>query len=209
MIMLMALACIVWFAVQPSVIALLALLAVLYALPLLTYRVHNWFHPITPGLQRFENNTYSPWWGTHRIQLIYIFLPSLEAVLMMVPGLFSLWLRLWGSTIGKRVYWTPRLELLDRTLLNIGDDVVFGYNSGLCGHLVVSEAQFKSQKQLTLKDTVALPGGDKPVLLVDQVRVGRGVFVGAGSRLGPGTVVADKVSLPLLTYLVANQRVEK
>lgn len=116
---------------------------------------------------------------------------------------------LWGSKVGKRIYWTPRLELLDRTLLEIGDDVVFGHNSGLCAHLVVSPEQYKQQKQLSTDHALTLNEGERPVLLVDKVKIGKNVFVGAGSRLGPGTVIDDGVSLPILTYLIANQQVLK
>ncbi len=127
----------------------------------------------------------------------------------MIPGAFSCWLRLWGSKIGKRVYWTPRLELLDRHLLDIGDSVVFGYNSGLCGHIVVSRRQFEKQSQLGISDTVAQSKDDRPVLLIGKVTIGDGAFIGAGSRLGPGVVIGKRVSLPVLSILIANQTVEE
>ena len=63
--------------------------------------------PLHQRLSRLSDRTYAPWWGMHQIQVLYIAIPQLEAVLRLVPGLYSQWLRLWGSKVGRRVYWTP------------------------------------------------------------------------------------------------------
>jgi UDP-3-O-[3-hydroxymyristoyl] glucosamine N-acyltransferase len=39
------------------------------------------------------------------------------------------------------------------------------------------------------------------------VKIGNDVFIGAGSRVGPGVVIADGVYLPVLTDLYVNQSV--
>ena len=103
-----------WFR-EPVLLA--ASLVWLYVIPLLAFRIHQVLCPIKLGGSHLANKGYSGWYGAHQIQLIYLYLPGLERVLRMIPGVFSLWLRLWGSKIGKRIYWTPHFEISDRSLI--------------------------------------------------------------------------------------------
>ncbi len=171
-----AIACVVWLAAAPSLVPVLALLAVLYLVPLLAFRLHQLIAPLRAGGSRLDGKTYVPWWGGHQIQLLYIAVPQLEALLRMVPGLYSVWLRAWGSRIGRRVHWTPQVEVTDRSLLEVGDDVIFGHRAVLFGHVI------RHGKQHLL-------------LYVRKVTIGRGVFVGAGSAIGPGAVISPGARL--------------
>ena len=108
----------------------------LYGLPVLSYRLHSHRYPLTCGISYLQGDVYSPWWGSHQFQVIYVAFPVLETLLRLVPGLFSAWLRLWGAQVGKHVYWTPGLEIADRGLLSIGDGVVFGHRVGLYSHII-------------------------------------------------------------------------
>lgn len=152
--------------------------AVLYLVPPLLHRTLT----VKPGLYDLRQRKFNAWWASHQLQQLYIAVPALEALLRVVPGAYSAWLRLWGSRIGSSVHWTPRMELLDRALLEVGDGVVFGHKVELYGHTV-------------------MPKGERLLLYVDRVRIGAGVFVGAGSRLAPGVVVEDGAVLPILTDL--------
>ncbi|MEM8615130.1 MAG: acyl transferase [Cyanobacteria bacterium P01_H01_bin.105] len=143
----------------------------LYGLPVFAYRLHTWFYPLKSGISYLQGSDYSPWWGGHQFQLIYIAFPVLETWLRLVPGLFSIWLRLWGAQIGNQVYWTPVLEIADRGLLTIGDGVVFGHRVGLYSHIVK-------------------PRRDNLMLYLKPISIGSGSFVGAGSYIGPGATIA-------------------
>ena len=46
------------------------------------------------------------------------------------------------------------------------------------------------------------------MLYVRAIRIGNDVFIGAGSRIGPGVVIDDGVYLPILTDLYVNQKVD-
>lgn len=142
----------------------------LYGLPVLAHGLHNRIYPLKNGITYLQGQAYSPWWGSHQMQLIYIAFPALETVLRMVPGLFSAWLRLWGAQVGKRVYWTPALEIADRGLLSIGDGVVFGHRVGLYGHIIK-------------------PRRDNLMLFLKPITIGDGSFIGAGSYIGPGATI--------------------
>jgi hypothetical protein len=163
-----------------------AFLAV-YFVPVLVYRLFVAVYPLEPGLSNMAERRFSPWWATHQIQLLYTAVPVLEALLRLIPGAYSAWLRLWGSRIGASVYWTPRMEIHDRGLLNIGDRVVFGHKVELYGHTVT-------------------PKRDRLLLYTGLVTVGSGAFVGAGSRLAPGVVVSPSAVVPILTDLYMNAK---
>lgn len=180
-----------WLCLAPSwqagIIRFGCLLVVLYGLPLLAYRLHTWVYPISEGVSYLRRQHYSPWWGSHQIQLVYIALPLLETLLRLIPGAFSAWLRLWGAEIGQQVYWTPGLEIADRGLLSIGDRVVIGHRVGLYAHVI------KPKRQDLL-------------LYVKRIRIEDDVFVGAGSHLGPGVIVRAGTYLNAGSNVYPNQR---
>lgn len=163
--------------------SVLSVFVVLYAVPPLLHRALS----LKPGLFDLKQPKFNAWWASHQLQQLYIAVPALEALLRVVPGLYSAWLRLWGSRVGRRVYWTPRMEVLDRGLLEVGDGVVFGHKVELYGHTV-------------------MPKDERLLLYVDRVTVGAGAFVGAGSRLAPGVVVEEGALVPILTDLYMKTR---
>lgn len=171
-----------------ATIAVVALIFSLYGLPLLTYRLHQWRYPIVEGINYLVGKEYNPWWGSHQIQTIYLVLPVLERMLQTIPGLFSAWLRLWGAEVGANVYWVPQVEIADRGLLKIGNNVVFGYQVRLFSHVVK-------------------PRKENLMLYVKTIEIGNNVFIGVGSNLGPGVVLEDNAFVQAKTDLYPNQRV--
>ena len=121
--------------IEPGVASVVALLAALYLVPVTCFRAHNALWPLVEGRSRLDTPEYSPWWGGHQFEIVYSAFPALEAALRLVPGAYSAWLRLWGSRIGRRVHWTPRLDITDRSLLEVGDDVVFGHLVACYAHV--------------------------------------------------------------------------
>lgn len=158
------------FVCAPSLATAGLVLAIVYLLPLALFRLHNLFFPLVDVIMDIAQPTYSPWWTTHQLQWIYIAAPILELPLHAVPGLFSLWLRLWGSKIGRGVYWTPRTEVIDRGLLVVGDRVIVGHMAIFCSHAIS-------------------PVKGKLSLIVQHIEIGSGAFVGAEARFGPGAKI--------------------
>lgn len=187
-ILSLALADVLWFGARPTVVQPLLLLIIIYLVPPLSLRLHQRLCPIKEGSSDLAKRGYSAWWGAHQIQVLYIAVPQLEALLRIVPGFYSAWLRLCGSRVGRGVYWTPNIEITDRSMLEIGDGVVFGHKCKLLGHAIK-------------------PKGAAMILYIRKIRIGSGVFVGAGSRIGPGAVIAPDVYLPVLTDVHINKKV--
>jgi hypothetical protein len=179
-----------WICFDPGIFSVLTLLFSLYGLPLLIYRLHTWFYPIQEGISYLGSKQYSPWWGSHQIQAIYIAFPALETLLRLIPGVFSLWLRLWGSKVGKAVYWTPTLEVADRGLLEIGDRVVFGHGVGLYPHII------KPRKQDLM-------------LYIKKIKIGDNVFLGAWNHIGPGVTIEAETYIPVFTHIYPNQKLNE
>ncbi|MEH2170027.1 MAG: DapH/DapD/GlmU-related protein [Nostoc sp.] len=188
-ILLLTGAAIVYLAYLPNIFSILAVFLFIYGLPVLVYRLHEWVYPVREGISYLQGKEYNPWWGSHQIQVIYIAIPALEALLRLIPGVFSCWLRLWGAKVGRDVYWTPGLEIADRSLLEIGDRVVIGHRVGIYSHII------KPRKQNLM-------------LYVKKVKIGSNVFVGAGSNLAPGVVIGDGSYLPAASNLYPNQKVQ-
>ena len=169
---------------------LAAAVANLYLTPLVSYRVFHFFYPIKIGKQimwPLDPEAPSSWIVGHKIQLVFEAMPFLEHVLVLVPGLYALWLRLWGSKIGADVFFTPQIEATDRGLVNIGDKCFFGHRVFMSSHLVYQR-------------------GDEFVLYIREVRIGDGCFVGAMSNFGPGTDIAAGTFIPLSSYTLLNDK---
>ncbi len=182
----LALAAVGWLARSPAPAPLLLLIFVIYLFPPLTFRLHNLCFPLRAGATRFSAARYSPWWASHQFQLIYIAFPALEAALRLIPGAYSAWLRLWGSQIGRGVYWTPRVEILDRSLMQVGNGVVFGHRVACVAHVIDSTTD------------------GSQILLVRPVRIGHHALLGAGSSIGPGCQIAEGARLDALSVLRVN-----
>lgn len=174
------------FVKEPLLINFLLIPVFLYLYPLLSFRLHNLIFPLNEGLYDLALKKYTPWWGSFKIQQIYYHLPFIESLLQTVPGLYSLWLRLWGSSIGKNIVWTPSVEISDRSLMEIGDNVVFGHQSQFICHVIS-------------------PKEDKMVLFIKKIKIGNNSFIGAASRFGPGVEVESNTLIGLLTIGMPRQ----
>jgi hypothetical protein len=181
-------AALVQFVRAPSVSGFIALLAIGYLLPPLCFRLHDRFCPLREGREDLADpRRYSAWWASQQFQIVYTMIPQLEMLLRLVPGLYSAWLRLWGSRIGRGVMWTPVVEVLDRSLLEIGDHVLIGHQVAMVAHTV-------------------MPKSGRHVLHVARIRVGDGAFISGRSGLGLGARVAPGEFISFGSHVYLNRR---
>jgi hypothetical protein len=144
----------------------------LYLAPPLLARAVRRMARIPEGRIGLSQPGFLGWWATAQFQMIFNRVPLLEETLRLVPGLYSAWLRLWGSKVGRLTFWAPGVAVLDRGYLEIGDDVVFGAGVRLNGHVLVRNAEGKLE------------------LALGRIRIGSGAAIGGYSLLTAGTQIA-------------------
>jgi acetyltransferase-like isoleucine patch superfamily enzyme len=176
------------FAQWPNGWSAMLVLFVIYLFPPMVLRILERWAPIKPGVACIDGRTFCPWLAAHHIQAFYDALPYLESLLRVIPGFYSMWLRMWGSRIGYGVDWPVRMDVLDRNLMDIGNRVVFAREVELSAH---------ARKKL------ADGGGIRA--LVRQVRIGGYAFIGAGARIGPGASVPANASVPPMSVVDVNE----
>ncbi len=161
-------------------------LVFIYLIPPLLFRVIHLFFKLEHGTQRIFDRGHLVWWYGIQLQLLYARFPFLEEILRIPPFLYSAWLRLWGAKVGKLVYWSPRVEILDRNLVEIGDRVVVGYGVKMTSHLLNQEKIFIAPISIGAD---AVIGGE--VRIAPGCTIGKGVIVKALSVLNPMTILSN------------------
>ncbi|MBI1188407.1 MAG: hypothetical protein GC206_13935 [Alphaproteobacteria bacterium] len=179
-----------FFAAWPGLWTIALLLFLVYLAGPIAFRIHSMFAPLREGVSRLDAPGYSPWWGARQIQAFYDALPFLEGVLRLMPGWYSMWLRLWGSRIGFSVHWGGRIDVIDRSMLDIGNRVIFDRNVELCAHVMRVRPG---------------PGGDEVKLLVRKITIGKNCFIGESARLGPGARVLPGERVPARASIGVNE----
>ncbi|MCP4413740.1 MAG: hypothetical protein GY808_14365 [Gammaproteobacteria bacterium] len=130
----------------------LVAISTLYLLPPLLARFILMIFPFDSTHIHTNSSCFLAWWALANLQTIFVRFGFLEEFLRLIPGVYSAWLRLWGARIGKLTYWAPGTIILDRSFLNIGNNVIFGAGVRLNSH-VISEDE-KEGGQLLLSDIV-------------------------------------------------------
>lgn len=152
-------------------------LVIIYLLPPLLQRLMNARYPMRQGATSVKIDEYNAWINSFRLQKIFTIFTFLERALFLVPGLYPAWLRLWGSKIGKGVYILPGVEIVDRGNLELGNYVFIGNKCYLSPH-------------------VAMNKNGKMFVYVKNIVVEDNVFIGAFSKLGPGTKISKGEMVP-------------
>ena len=79
------------------------------------------------------------------------------------------------------------VEVIDRSLLDIGDGAFFGHRVSLCSHTVI-------------------PKAGQQILHVARIRVGKGAFISGTSGLGLGARIAPGEFVPFNSLRYLNRR---
>lgn len=133
--------------------------------------------PVTDGAGPLDP-AFKRWWLLTQLQMPFNRVGLLEDLLRLVPGLYSLWLNLWGSKVSLMTFWTRDVLISERYLLTIEPGVIFASQTGITAHLVA-------------------PDDDGELRLVlAPVVVERGAVLGIRSGLGPGCRVFAGELLP-------------
>lgn len=152
---------------------LAAALTVLYVVPPVIARALRWLLPACEGRHAPGTRAFFAWWALFNLQVLFCRAPFLEELLRLVPGLYSLWLRLWGARVGRLTYWAAGLRILDRSFLAIGDDVVFGACVRLNPHVLSRNHEGAME------------------LVLATITIGDRALIGGYSLLTAGTEIAQ------------------
>ena len=144
-----------------------AALVFLYLVPVVPARLLRESLRKSPAEIRVGSGDFLKWWACFQCQVLFLRFPATEEIIRLIPGCYSLWLRLWGSRIGGLTYWSPRTCILDRGFLDIGDNVVFGAGVKLNPHVI-----------------------ENGMLLLAPVTIGDRAAIGGYSLLTAGTVIS-------------------
>ena len=155
---------------------------IFFLLPPLVVRASTWWSPLMNGRLKPGSRGFLHWWFTAQWQIVFTRLPMIEEAIRMIPGLYSLWLRLWGARVGALVYWSPGVVILDRPLVRIGTRVIFGVGVRINPHVLAPD------------------GPRQMALYLAPIEIGDDALVGGYSALLPGCQVADgEVTPPFRT----------
>ena len=130
------------------------------------------------------------WWISVQWQNIFARFPALEEGLRMIPGVYSMWLRLWGARVGKCVYWTAGSKVLDRPFLKVGNFVIVGYGAKITSHLF----HMKSNNSY---------------FLFGEPEIGDYAVLGGDCGVGPGAKIPSKFTVAAGEYVSPLKRVLK
>jgi len=150
---------------------LLAGLVLLFVVPPLLARIIRALVPIREGRIAIGHRDFFVWWALLSLQVIFCRFPALEEALRLVPGLYGLWLRLWGARVGEFIYWGAGLKILDRSFVRIGNGVIFGAGVRLNPHVLARNKN-----------------GDLELILA-TVTIGNQALIGGYSLLTAGTEI--------------------
>lgn len=170
--------------------------AVLYLLPPFSVRLILLMIPISESRIAVGSKAFFSWWTSFQFQIIFCRLPFLEEILRLIPGLYSLWLRLWGSCIGRLTYWSAGTAITDRPYLRIGNDVVLGAGVRLNAHVLTKNKEGKMELLLA------------PLKIGDRVVVGGYSLLTAGAEIASDEATRARLLLPPFSVWKDGKRIK-
>ncbi len=149
-----------------------------YLLPPFLCRLTIFFLGRPKGIVSVSSTTHTLWWWLFQLQLPFNRFPLSEELLRSVPGLYALWLNLWGAKVSPFAFWSPGVTVMERYHLHIARGVILGTQAMLSGHVIKKD-----------------PDGQY-VLFVDEIHLEQDVLLGAKANLSPGCYIHAHQSVP-------------
>ena len=139
-----------------------------YLVPPLLARIIIFAFGKPTGIVSVSSKTHTLWWVLFQLQLIFNRFPFLEEALRVIPGVYALWLNLWGAKVNMFSFWGPGVTVMDRYHLVIGKGVILGTGCLLSAHVLVKK-----------------PDGEL-FLIIDKLTIDADALIGVHSTLSPG-----------------------
>lgn len=173
----------------PPVSILFFILFWIYLFPPLLCRVFIVLLGRPTGTVDSHSTIFLTWWFLTQLQIIFARFPFLEEILRIFPGLYNLWLNLWGAKVSLLTYWSPGVTVIDRYHINTGKGVIIGGGCRIGAHVITLGEE--GHQHLTLA----------PVLIENHSLIGIHAAIGPGCHVYPKeTVPAGKVLKPFYSW---------
>jgi hypothetical protein len=193
----LAVVAVVGFGWGPLPWRIIAGVALLYVAPALAARILGALAPLPEGRIGVGTRSFFVWWALLNLQTLFSRLPVLEESIRLVPGCYSAWLRLWGARIGRLTYWGAGVQILDRSLLEVGNDVVLAAGTRLSAHIVARNE--KGEMELSLGR----------IVIGDRCVVGGYSLLSAGTELAAGECTPGALVSPPFSRWENGERISK
>jgi hypothetical protein len=122
---------------------------------------------------------YRVWWALTQLQVVFNRLPWIEEILRLVPGLYALWIRLWGGELSPFAYVGPGVTITDRHMVRVERGAVLGIRGALAGHMATRDAD---GRWLVI---IGLPQVEAEAVLGGEAGLGPGAILRRGAVLPP------------------------
>lgn len=155
----------------------------IYLLPPCASRLLMAFGGRPQGKFTQDSRAYRVWWALTQLQIVFNRAPWLEELLRIVPGLYALWIRLWGGHLSFLAYVAPQVLITDRHSVRVGRGAVLGMRAVLCGHLVQRD---EAGRWLVM---AAAPVVESEAILGGDCRMAPGAVLRAGHVLPVGRFI--------------------
>lgn len=163
-------------------------IGLLYLAPPVCARSLTWaFNKPTGRDLTQSSRAFKVWWILLQLQMPFNRLPWLEELLRLIPGLYPLWLNLWGAQVHPATFWAPGARIIDRPYVQTGYGSVVGTEALLSGHLARTES-------------------NRFVVDIAVIVIGAQAVIGARCSIGPGCVVGPRETLAATTRLAPFNR---
>lgn len=160
--------------------------------PLLCYALITLFGR-PRGTVESGSSVFLYWWFLTQLQIIFVRFSFLEELLRIFPGVYNIWLNMWGAKVSLLTYWSPGVTVTDRYDINIGRCTILGGGCRIGAHLISlskNDEQYQGQC-LTLA----------PVVIEENCVIGFHAAIGPGSHVYANeTVPAGKILKPFYMW---------
>lgn len=140
------------------------------------------------GTFAMSDRGYRVWWMLTQLQMVFNRLPALDEVLRLVPGLYPLWIGLWGGRLSPFAFVGPGVVITDRHCVEVRRGALLGAKAALAGHMALRGADGRWQVVVAapVVEEHAIMGGDSG--LGPGARLLAGRMLPAGRRVAPFAV---------------------
>lgn len=173
-----------WTMLSTPVTRLACLMLWIYLLPPLVSRVTLAAFGRPAGRATLDTRDYRVWWFLTQWQMIFNRQPWLEELLRLIPGLYPLWIGLWGGRLSQFAYVSPGVLITDRYLIDVRRGAVLGMKCTLAGHIAVRDEDGR------FVVVIGTPTVEAEAIVGGEAGLGPGATLRAGHMLPAGRRVA-------------------